>query len=102
MTKKISTPTHPPRRNGTPAWEPTTASTATARSPSMSARYASVGHVVNGGSPPSSLPQGFLQARERLGPRLSQEGSRAGHAQVVFIPEVGEAVLLHRAGDPIA
>src|ERR1041384_903297 len=39
MTKKISTPTKPPANTPGNAWKPTTASTATARRPSMSARY---------------------------------------------------------------
>jgi len=38
MTKKTSTPTKPPSRPGIPAWNSTTASTATARRPSMSGR----------------------------------------------------------------
>jgi hypothetical protein len=38
MTKKTSTPTNPPATPGTPAWNRTTASTATARRPSMSGR----------------------------------------------------------------
>jgi hypothetical protein len=36
MTKNTSTPTNPPDMNGRPAWNPRTASTATARSPWMS------------------------------------------------------------------
>ena len=38
MTKKTSTPTKPPGRNGTPAWAAMTVRTATARSPWMSPR----------------------------------------------------------------
>ena len=40
MTKKTSTPTKPPDSPGSFAWNSTTATTAIARSPSISARYA--------------------------------------------------------------
>ncbi|WP_245548319.1 hypothetical protein [Nocardia pneumoniae] len=43
MTKKTSTPTNPPRMPGVFAWKNTTASTATARNPSMSGRNPSRG-----------------------------------------------------------
>ena len=38
MTKKMSTPTKPPGRNGSPAWYSRTKPTATARSPATSPR----------------------------------------------------------------
>jgi hypothetical protein len=38
MTKKMSTPTKPPKTRGASKWNPTTDNTASARNPSMSSR----------------------------------------------------------------
>jgi hypothetical protein len=38
MTKKISTPTKPPKTRGASKWNPITDNTASARNPSMSSR----------------------------------------------------------------
>ena len=53
MTKKTSTPTNPPIRWVTPAWNSTTRRMATARSPSMSGR-----NDRSSGADPASYPDG--------------------------------------------
>ncbi len=64
MTKKTSTPTKPPRTAWMPAWKATTGSTATARRPSISGRYAAWRLCVRG---PGPCPRGDDFSIEFLG-----------------------------------
>jgi hypothetical protein len=60
ITKKTSTPTKPPGIQRKPRWNSTTATTATARRPSISARYPAPGAVI---VDPAASRQDSLQRR---------------------------------------
>src|ERR1700687_1991287 len=76
MTKKTSTPTNPPPTPGTPTWNRTTASTATARRPSMSGRNPFPGGTTR--RTPAKLARRDPPARSRLFRRRSDAATVTG------------------------